>query len=549
MSNTIELRSHRYVAVRNIRATKSFLLWIAAACSAIQLLLDASLTNVTCALLAFLGTAITCVVSCTSDNFTKFPIATVNVLSYTICYLWIPLVAKTILIRENLDLNLHVPLQVFGYSFGLCVTMNLALILYRRSSSLQNYRKAASRLYLRVGVFRPVSSTTIWIISIAALVMTHHQVQSEVSDAVTFAYLTPLSYLPLAILFKIPSSAPKGVVMRGRLGVLFYFLALVVTSLLTNTRAVFIQPILMGSLALLLYYLMGKIYVTSDHRWKIAAGLILLALIYPISTRISRAELVTRKYRSSVDVLTLLRLTLEQASKEDSGSSEFAQDRYGYSENYFDSEGLNRLGNPKLEDNALTFANYTGQSGREALAKFEALDSLGGIPTPIRNLLNINVDVGYVFGQDVTDWLRHQYTGEKPASLTGSFMADGTLLFGWFFLPVMMLVWFFWFPLLDAFLIYKPELLKSTNATGDVVEVQSSFVGIVPVAFFPLCILICLMEFPVEAMAWYVTNLREVFEPLVIYLTLAWFLESFRKILLGVSTFSRLPMRALESDL
>jgi len=230
-----------------------------------------------------------------------------------------------------------------------------------------------------------------------------------------------------------------------------FFVASIAQGLYFNSRNTFAAPILISSVAL------SYLWFAFGYRFKIKyvvlTGISLFLLLSLISG-ISSAILMARSYRGSISATELFSTTL------DFMLSGITIDKYDdptswWKENYYDSEFANRFSAIKMIDNTLYIADKMTNEQRNDYASFQLTRLVSILPTPLLTLFGGSGSSKFEVNQlSSADYLLEIFSGVSRISrLTGSFMSDAYILFGWFSPFILSLLFLIIFPVCDVFVI------------------------------------------------------------------------------------------------
>jgi len=236
-----------------------------------------------------------------------------------------------------------------------------------------------------------------------------------------------------------------------------------------------LYPIFTIVLLFLIYLLKENISIfkyTSPFRIILYSFLIIFGLNF--LSDISLAMLVNRNIRGEISRSELFDKTVETLQNDDlmnvmrntsvEGRNELTAYNYGWDESYLNNFMLNRYGNMRVVDRTIYYGNVIGH-GNEKMQESFFNKMIAVYPLPLLSILGIEVnkdDLTYSPG----DMLYYAVTGSSIA-LGGfrvtSLIGDGLATFGFWCFPIMYVLFFCAFKLMDSFIYYtKNTVIFST---------------------------------------------------------------------------------------
>lgn len=392
-------------------------------------------------------------------------------------YRILPLIA-TMLEGHSIGYNFLVPLSTYCGETLLYLISALAFYL------AVNYKKSLLNLKLilfHIGFYKRANSQTLWIMGLIGFFLKvyvtvryveYGNVIGKVLEGLTF-----FQYAPILLCFPalLDNNQSDKVIELKRTSIL-YIILLVVLSFATNSRLAMLQPIMTFFLLFLLSCLNCSKNILNINVKYIVGGILVVFWVIPIVNDISLAMLYNRQFRTKTnrneifmrtfetfcdkELMEQLRLLKEKKEIKATGDGNFKT----WSETYVSNFALNRFCNLKITDNTLYHAKRVGYPNEKMYDAFW-LDVAAVFPTPVIKFLGINYDKNVRFSRG--DKLKALSANRHPSFslLVTSHLADGLLVFGYWYFPIEFLLFYLRFLLLDTFLIrYKGKIFYSVFA-------------------------------------------------------------------------------------
>ena len=315
--------------------------------------------------------------------------------------------------------------------------------------------------------FFETNAVTLWVLGIIGVIVRIQQL--SVSGNVEYgdvgnkflAGLIYLQYAPILLLF--PTLSGILYSKNGRVVVWVYMVAIFMLSFATNSRQQMIYPIFT---AILLFFLFALKQNISIYKWISPARIVILSLLIVFGLNffsdISLAMLYNRSIRKEISRRELFDKTVETLRNDELMSilrNNSLEDKSvlvsygdGWDETYLDNFMLNRYGNLRVTDQALYHVDKIGFANEKMQLSFH--DKIIAIlPTPMINAFGFEVDKANL-NYSPGDMLYATSTG-RTVALGGfrvtSLVADSLAIFGYWCFPIVFVLFFFAFKLLDCF--------------------------------------------------------------------------------------------------
>ncbi|TRX40116.1 hypothetical protein [Flavobacterium restrictum] len=432
------------------------------------------------------------------------------------CYIPLP---ATLIEAKPISYGFQNPLETFFYQTLIFIVASLAFfaVIYKKARRNNYLQKTLYRLN-----FFNTNPTVLWVLGIIGLfsriqtlaVVNEVQIGDVGSKFLDgFVYL---QYAPLILLFPTLSGVSNS--NKGNKSIFVYVIFLVVLSFATNSRQQMIYPLLTILLLFSIYLLKDNISVFSLFSpSKIVFALFFVFFGLGFLSDISLAMLENRILRKdNIDRMELLTKTFETLQQDDVMESLRAKSLENQSsvvtyettwdENYLNNFMLNRYGNLRVVDETIYYANKIGFANSKMQETF-LTKTFAIYPLPILTALGIDVDkTNLDFSPG--DMLYFIGTG-NPNALGGhrvtSLIGDGLATFGYWCFPIVFVLLFFSFKLMDSFIYFtKTDIVFSTlgliNIFGFFGIFRNSIGCIVPLeyllrGFFQQCFTFWLLVF------------------------------------------------------
>lgn len=226
-----------------------------------------------------------------------------------------------------------------------------------------------------------------------------------------------------------------------------------------NSRNAFAFPILIAILSVFyIWFALGYRYTLR----RFALLGISLFIVFSLLSQINSAMLIARTYRKILNPAELVSLTLNSTTKGSEIINKYSS-RSWWKEDYYGNEFVNRLSAIKMIDNTLFIANALTDQQKDDYSSFQSIRFVSILPEPALRFFGFSASAKEEVNQlSSADLLFGFYSGRNIKSrLTGSFMSDAFLLFGWYSPVVFSVLLLMVFPLCDVFVL---PLANSSHA-------------------------------------------------------------------------------------
>lgn len=463
-----------YATPRLIAAWRSIAITVVTLSTLIQLLVFFDLENLGTSFLLVLGNLLGLGYSLRQSTLKRYPISTLMILGYTASYFCLPPIGQLMgfnPVTHNLD---HAPIDVFYAVIGLLAII-AGHIIYRQSMVLGMVRNTMrTQFYRRIGFFCEPRIEQLWILGLAGalglLLSRPDTLEDRSVVEALMAGFRPFVYLPYLMLL-LPAWTERRSVPRTHTIFLWPYTALLLLlSFIANSRAY----LLVGftSLGIMYFYmvLVGRVPVPRVRLRSLVLILVAIALVTGPLARLSKSMVLVRGERSDLSPAQLASATWNTFMQEDVAARYNAlwalhaenPDTY---EDYFDNLFLNRLGNLRFVDLAVTNSQRLGPGGAERFAETEAYKVASILPAPLLSLILPDFDKRWYTSGSSGDFLLYEATGNAYAIggfRTGSLLVNLKLTFGMMWPLVLALLAAALFAVTDA--LYKPERRGATGS-------------------------------------------------------------------------------------
>lgn len=380
-------------------------------------------------------------------RFRAQPISALVLLFYTTTATSGALLVKT-LEWSALSDRLLVPLETFWVMLATQVVLLLADRIYFRFEPLQKARRFIThRALLPLKLMRWPNDTQFWILGLMGCVSVL-LTGTDYESGATFGLASAgdklirafgfLKFAPFLIPFRDGLSGFPSRVRLPWVPLGIYFAMLVGISFATNSRSTFADAVPTIGICFLIALGLGRIDFKRIPKSKIIL-LIVVALVGAlVLSRIALAMVVVRDYRYSVDVFTLVGMTLEAAFNNEwltaaKAKMDTAVNIGNYSEDYVNSRFLARFLLTKFHDNILYYFDLFGPDHIHAYKEFMFARFEATLPDPLLRLFGISINK-----QDLVvsngDYIVYMIDGWGLGGFkTGSMIAEVYAVFGWAF--------------------------------------------------------------------------------------------------------------------
>lgn len=457
----------RYLAPRRLATWRSAGIILVTLSTLIQLGFFFDLDNLGASLLLILGNLLGFGYGLRQSLLKKYPLSALMILGYALSYFSLPPIGQ-LMGFNPVTHNLDHPLIDVSYALIGLLAIIAGHIMYRRTvvpGLLRNTMRA--QFYQRIGFFREPRIAQLWIMGLAGalglFLSRPHTLEDRSVIEALMAGLRPFVYLPYLMLL-LPAWTERRSVSRLNTVLLWPYTAmLLVLSFIANSRAYLLVGFTSIGIMYLYLILAGRVPMPKVRLRSLALAVVAIALITgPIAT-LSMAMVLVRGDRSDLAPAQLASATWNTFLHEDV-TARYAELWALYSENpdtredYFDNLFLNRLGNLRFVDLAVTNTQRLGPGGAERFAEAEAYKVASILPAPLLQVILPDVDKRWYTGGSSGDFLLYEATGNSRVIggyRTGSLLVNLNLTFGMFWPLVLALLAAALFAVVDA--LCKPE--------------------------------------------------------------------------------------------
>lgn len=390
-------------------------------------------------------------------------------------YRILPLIA-TLLEGHSIGYNFMVPLSTYAGETFLYIISAIAFYLAINCNNSLTFLK---KILFHLDFYGRTNNKVLWAMGFFGLILKvyvtinyieYGDVLGKIMHGFTF-----FQYAPILIFFPCLIGDNKcSKVFAINISCLFYMIILIILSFGTNQRVEMLEPIITFILLFFLSYInSSKSTRKSINKKIVLSGIILLIFILPIINDISLAMLYNRQFKTNINNTEIFVKTfktlgdrklmdqLRHLKEIKEIKAVNTETNTIWSETYVSNFALNRFCNLKVTDNTLYHAKKVGFPNQVIIDAFW-LDVVAVFPTPIIKFfgVNYNKNDGYSRG----DRLKALSFNKHPffSLLVTSHLADGLLVFGYWYFPIEFLLFFVRFLFLDTFLLkYKGEIYYS----------------------------------------------------------------------------------------
>lgn len=406
------------------------------------------------------------------EIFIKYPLSSLTVLFYAICFIILPYYA-TLIEFKPISYNLRTPLWTFFNVIILLIILLLSHSIYRgvfsRKNSLREiiYRyKGFDSLSTKQYYFLVFASFLYYVVTI--VVFGRYDEDGGNADVPGLVYIIGLifgGYLPCIALLIYPRFGLITPPIKKTKLLIIMTVVCSAVGVMTNMRtAVLLVPTaILGCLLLNIIYLNFNI----DKKTKkvfVIAGLLTL-IITPVFLRISTIMLIMRGDRYGLSGRETMDVVLDLATNEDAIKSFLLENRNDeedknesdYSEKYLNNDALARFCSLKIYDETLFHAEKIGYS--QAGIRKDISDYFFSIfpeALVVPAVLSHEERVEAAKCMSLTDRLCYISTGKGlGGARIGSFQGIGLAAFGWLYVPIMFVICIIIFFLFDSLVYIK----------------------------------------------------------------------------------------------
>ena len=460
------------------------LIIILIACFPLQMFIDDSLQNLTCSIITIITSSATIYYTFDVRRFRRTPLSSLMLFGFNVSAFSASLIIQTAN-GVSLIFNLTAALPTF---LALAMTQVVAILthwIYLHSELLLGLRFRLSR-----GLFRPMkilsapSDLQLWLFGLVGCLATVSSARGygtatefgNVSDRFLLGYV-PFTVAPFLIPLRSPLLGDYSQLKGSSASLVIYTPLLIVVAMANNARGTFSTGFLTLILCIGIAVLSGNLRIT---RKLVMRGIVFSLLGLPLFSTLSdlaTAMVIARDERSNVSSLELIDITLANFQDknliEDRRRREAAISGGDYNENYVSNPILARFVYTKFADVNMMNALSLSDAQAAEIRKSTWTRVLAMLPTPILNLLHIEVDktdIEFSSG-DVYSYIARGL--ELGSYTTGSEVPDGLTIFGFLFWPVLSVL------LLIQFIVY--DAMSAFDEGGRLRVSAIALLNIVPI--------------------------------------------------------------------
>ena len=396
----------------------------------------------------------------------RYPFSSIVVIGFAVTLQLGPLFF-TAIEKNSLTYNLNMPLNTFSHALLAIICCVVAHHLYRRSKMLRRFRLRLQSVMLNVGVFRPLNIREV--IFMGALGVASFGILPFVGDlrasvfikfieGIRFFAVIPSAYL-LQVLTEDNSIDCTARDFKRQSAFLIFFVFTIlnlIAGLLRNTRSNFIVPVVCFVICYILYWLCGLVRIRLS---ALLAALLSFFLIFPYLVDLSTAIVMTRGFRANVSPVVLMQETLLQMDdraairsyRQLMASIDTSSD--SWNESYVDNLFLARFANAKFPDNSIFYESLLTEKQRSEMQNHTYHEAVSILPSPVLNLFDLDLIKSEAQKSSMGDKMYSLASGNSYALgsfRTGHFFGVAFSVFGWFYLPLLVLSLVFIFPFIDS---------------------------------------------------------------------------------------------------
>jgi|GEM_PF-1320259 len=452
-----------------------------------QVLISADADNMSCAILALVGSMAVTIAMIRPANMRYRPLSSWMVLLFAGANLAGPLLAKT-LEFEPLTYNLTLPVTSFLYSVLGGMSFVVGHYLYSKISALNRARRTMTMKIMRpMGLFREPTVKQMWIMGFAGvLCMMYIYIiagkNAEETGGIFAKFLAgiiPFAYAPFLQVFSFMYKERAKISRRTAITLSLYFVFILALALARNSRATFAIPLATGGLCVIIGVLSGRLPRNFLRPRVLVPALLVGVFLMPMVTNLAIAMQIVRSQKGKVSGVELLQLSLAKY-QDTQAIEEFVIERAeattGWDERYVHNIILGRFIYTKFHDNDFAITRHLGETEREKFSAFCFAHSLVFLPDPVINFFGIPIDKTQTTSISEGDELYYLYTGQGLGGFRGSsLLADGEFIFGEVFLLMLVVVCMPVFFLVDMLTI--PLMTQRKSGDGELIsyrEIQFS---------------------------------------------------------------------------
>ncbi len=346
----------------------------------------------------------------------------------------------------------------------------IACIAFKFAFKMSKSNKTGKKILKSLGFYQQLSTRIIWIIGLMGCLGKIYALSNGFVDSVDIILkglnvLYYYMYMPVILFFPClyKNNRDEGISLKNK-SVWIYLVFITILNLATNSRNELITPFII----IVLLYFLSLVYCNINIKRVLSPSIIVkYILIFYVSitffTSVSQSMLLNRSIRSDVSFLELIDSTVDTILDDNFGdvwdnyngsSEEVTAYSSGWTENYLESQWLNRFSNIRITDEVLYLSRLISKQEKSLLLKDFADRVVSTYPQPIVQFLDPSfnkADYDYSRGD-----ILYVYSGIGDLSNFGGYrvtsnLGDGLATFGLIYFPLQFLVWYIVMRMLNTF--------------------------------------------------------------------------------------------------
>lgn len=369
-------------------------------------------------------------------------------------YRYIPVIG-TLFSNRPVSYGMETPIRTFVLE---TFFYSLSVLIFCLACRKGFCKSTLKRIHYTFKLYDYPNNFTIWLIGLVGVLARVYIYVGHNSNGI-MSTIMGLMYAPVLLFFPCFDMSEKSNISFNKPDVWFYIIFITILNLGSNSRADIISPFIIILALMVIYIVKTRKKITSIISWKKMIVLLILSVVIMSGIqRISDAMLAVRNIRSDVSITRLISLTADGMF----GNNEKIQlevdennDTYshGWTETYIDNFILNRFGNIRITDETLYLGDSINNNDREKLLQDLGKRLICILPQPVINLLFDNINkADYMYSRG--DYLYYISGHGTKYSLGGyrvtSLLADGLATFDFLFWPIITILLYLMFKLLNS---------------------------------------------------------------------------------------------------
>ena len=401
------------------------------------------------------------------NTFYKFPISSFLIFGFVISQYITPLLLSTLEFK-NLNFNLRVPFDVFTHSLLSLIFLILSHLSYSKFRKFEVNTRLSIALK-KNHLFKEPRNYQLWVmgyIGLSSLFFINFYLPSQGSQAEGLIQkfiqgLKFFTYAPYFIIinnFLNNTKSSKFTIYHY----CFFTILLLMISVGANGRGALVYGFAGLGFTLILLAILDIFKFELVSFKTIGLGLIIIYLFVGPLSDLATAMVIVRSQRDDITRLELLKKTFEVYNNKDLINSTNKleligenYDSFEWDERYLENRFASRFSNLKFNDNSLYLSNKISPYN-SILRQLEFDKIVTVFPLPFLQLFEIDIDKNEVENKSRGDMIFY-LSGAPSTALggerVGHFSGIGMASFGWFYLPILYLLFIPLFYLLDSFSI------------------------------------------------------------------------------------------------